>query len=263
MSKRKILSLAMALSIVAIMAVGATLAYFTDTDSKTNTFTVGNVTIEQYEKDRDGKDFVDDQKLFPIVDDDKNAEGYHTGKNYLDKIVTVKNTGTEAAYVRTHIAFPAALDNGANTFRADKNILHWNGASAEDTFTLANLNMDNDWYWDTDLTTDWPGNGGNWNFYQQEVDDVLYNVYVATHKSAVEADETTAPSLYGVYLDKGVDYKEGKYYNAAGEEFAFPTAIKVLVLTEAVQADGFEDKDAVYALNKAFGEVGTYNPWAK
>ena len=46
MNKRKLLSLALSLSMVAILAVGGTLAYFTDTDAKVNTFTVGNIDIE-------------------------------------------------------------------------------------------------------------------------------------------------------------------------------------------------------------------------
>ena len=79
----------------------------------------------QPQKDRNGVDFVDGQKLFPIVNDGKDANGYHTGKNYIDKIVTVKNTGTEDAYIRTHIAVPHVLDDGADTFNASDNILHW------------------------------------------------------------------------------------------------------------------------------------------
>ena len=49
MNKRRILAIAMSLCIVAILAVGASLAYFTDTDNATNTFTVGNVEIKLIE----------------------------------------------------------------------------------------------------------------------------------------------------------------------------------------------------------------------
>ena len=49
MKKRRILAIAMSLVIVAILAIGATLAYFTDTDKETNTFTVGNVKIDLIE----------------------------------------------------------------------------------------------------------------------------------------------------------------------------------------------------------------------
>ena len=45
MSKKKILTIALILCLIAIMAMG-TLAYFTDSDTADNVFTVGNVKIE-------------------------------------------------------------------------------------------------------------------------------------------------------------------------------------------------------------------------
>lgn len=44
--KKKVLVIALALSLVAVTALGVTLAYFTDAKQTTNTFTVGNVKIE-------------------------------------------------------------------------------------------------------------------------------------------------------------------------------------------------------------------------
>lgn len=56
--KKKIVSLALAVCLIAIAAVG-TLAYFTDKDAETNTFTVGNVKIDllesQYHRVNAGK----------------------------------------------------------------------------------------------------------------------------------------------------------------------------------------------------------------
>lgn len=49
MTKKKILVLALTIAMVAILAVGGSLAYLTDTDSAKNTFTVGNVQIELLE----------------------------------------------------------------------------------------------------------------------------------------------------------------------------------------------------------------------
>lgn len=43
--KKKITAIFLCVALVAIAIVGASLAYFTDTDEKTNTFTVGNVDI--------------------------------------------------------------------------------------------------------------------------------------------------------------------------------------------------------------------------
>lgn len=43
--KKKITAIALVVCLVAVAIVGGSLAYFTDTDAKTNTFTVGNVDI--------------------------------------------------------------------------------------------------------------------------------------------------------------------------------------------------------------------------
>ena len=59
MTKKKILVLALTIAMVAILAVGGSLAYLTDTKTATNTFTIGNVKIEllesQYHRVNAGK----------------------------------------------------------------------------------------------------------------------------------------------------------------------------------------------------------------
>lgn len=44
--KKKVTAIALAVCILAVAVIGATMAYFTDTDSKTNTFTFGKVDID-------------------------------------------------------------------------------------------------------------------------------------------------------------------------------------------------------------------------
>lgn len=267
MNKKQITALATCVATVALSVAGATLAYFTDTDTKTNTFTSGNVKIEQYEKDRNGKDYgTDKKKLMPIVDD-KVENGYHMGANYIDKIVTVKNTGTEPAYIRTHIAIPAALDDGPTAYDANANILHWNAASASDKNAAAGGEGKNFWYFGKSTATDWPGNGGEWNFYQVMIDSVKYNVYVATHSKAVVAGDTTAPNLLGVYLDADVDYNGTNYidkqHNNKVINFDLSKDFNVIVASEAVQTEGFgNDANVAFtALDKAFGTIGSYCPF--
>ena len=59
MTKKKILVLALTIAMAAILAVGGSLAYLTDTKSATNTFTIGNVKIQllesQYHRVNAGK----------------------------------------------------------------------------------------------------------------------------------------------------------------------------------------------------------------
>ena len=131
--KKKLTLVVTCIVLVAAMVIGGTLAYFTDTKNATNTFTVGNVKIDLIEEERDGnggkQNFTQDKKLYPIVGSaqgEKDALGMPTAKNYVDKMVTIKNTGSEKAYIRAYFAIPSALDDGYETFNAGLNVLHFN-----------------------------------------------------------------------------------------------------------------------------------------
>ena len=63
--KKKILTAALAVCMLATLVIGASLAYFTDTESKTNTFTVGNVDITLTEPAWLGDTSADDVRLIP------------------------------------------------------------------------------------------------------------------------------------------------------------------------------------------------------
>lgn len=67
--KKKIVTLCLVVALAAIAVVGGTLAYFTDTDTETNTFTVGNVEIDliesQYHRVNAGKGYTMEQE--PII----------------------------------------------------------------------------------------------------------------------------------------------------------------------------------------------------
>ena len=258
MNKRRILAIAMSLCIVAILAIGASLAYFTDNDSATNTFTVGNVKIDLIEEERDGKggkqDFTQDKKLYPIVGSaqgDKDELGMPTAKNYVDKMVTVKNTGTEKAYIRAYFAIPSALDDGYETFNAGMNVLHFNfGNKVENGVVTSTYGVE--WNWQHD---------GKWNYFETTIEGIKYNVYYADYFEAVDAGATTEQFVQGVYLDKSFDMKEGKPY-AFGKEITVDDGwnwnkVSCPVFAVAVQAEGFDN--ATEAITAAFG--AQYNPW--
>lgn len=93
MNKRKILILTAALCILATLAIGGTLAYFTDTKTSTNTFTMGNVQIK-----------LDETNV-------NDPEGPRvTGNEYavapgsvVKKDPVVHNVGANAAYIRATV----------------------------------------------------------------------------------------------------------------------------------------------------------------
>lgn len=262
MTKKKILVLAMSLAMVAILAVGGSLAYFTDTDNATNTFAVGNVTIDLIEKERgekEGKvvlvDFNQNKKLYPIVGSaqgEKDELGLPKAKNYVDKVVTVENTGSEAAYIRAYFAIPSALDDGYDTFNAGKNTLHFNfGTKMVDGKAVSTDGKD--WIWKQ--------SNGKWNYFETTIEGIAYNVYFADYKTAVAAGGITERLLDGVYLDKTFDYADGDYY-AFGSALTLDkdwnwNEVKCPVYAVAVQAAGFDNASA--AINEALGNQ--YNPW--
>lgn len=256
--KKKITTIFLCAALFAIVAVGASLAYFTDTDSADNTFTVGNVDIQLNEQQRgeNGLEaFEQNKKLLPIVGSaqgEKDEYGLPTAENYVDKIVTVKNTGSEAAYVRAYFAIPSALDDGYDTFNAGMNVLHFNfGAVVKDGATTSTYGEQ--WIWKQ--------NNGKWNYFETTIDDIAYNVYFADYYTTLAVGATTEQFVQGVYLDKSFDFANGEYY-AFNEELTLDKGwnwkeVTCPVFAVAVQAAGFDSaKDAI---NEAFGTQ--YNPW--
>ena len=265
MNKRKIVLLATSLCMIAILAIGGTLAYFTDNDKATNTFTVGNVDITLTEQERDGKGglqaFTQDKVLMPIVGSaqgDKDALGQPVAANYVDKIVTIENTGVSDAYVRAYFAIPSALDDGfEESFNASLNTLHFNFGNSNGTTTY-----NKQWLWGSVAK---PNHSG-WNYFETTIDGVAYNVYFADYYRPLKKGETTEQFVSGVYLDKSFDCKDGHYY-AFGKEIDLNDMIdaedglivKCPVKAVAVQADGFTN--AADAVEAAFG--ADFNPFAK
>lgn len=255
--KKRIVTIALVVALVAIAAVG-TLAYFTDTDNATNTFTVGNVAIKLIEEERDGnggtKEFTQGKKLYPIVGSaqgEKDALGMPTAKNYVDKMVTIQNTGSEKAYIRAYFAIPSALDDGYETFNAGMNVLHFNFGNKVVNGAISSTEGV-EWIW---------MHGSKWNYFETTIDGIKYNVYYADYYQAVDASATTEQLVQGVYLDKTFDIKDGKCY-AFGKEVTLDDGwdwnnVKCPVFAVACQAEGFDN--AADAINAAFG--ANYNPW--
>lgn len=238
MNKRKILMLALSVCMVAILVMGGTLAYFTSTDSAENVFTTGDVEIDLVEVFD-----PDNAKLMPGID--------------IQKEVYVKNTGSESAYVRVHIAIPAILDSGDEDqpqFAAYNNTLHFNFTMDSCQEGAWSQLQNSEQVGPNANYPNWPGNGGTYNEYQATVDGILYNVYVFTYETVLGSGETTpVPAISKVYLDTKVTNEDMAAILEELEE------IKILVFAEGGQEAGFTDP--YVALDTQFGEIGSYNPW--
>lgn len=89
--KKKITAIFLCVALVAIAIVGASLAYFTDTKTATNTFTMGNVQITLDETNVNGQGRTD-----------KNTYNTYPGA-VVTKDPIVHNTGSNAAYIRATV----------------------------------------------------------------------------------------------------------------------------------------------------------------
>lgn len=100
--KKKILAITLCVAMLAIMLVSGTLAYFTDNDAKTNTFTVGNVDIKLTEPKWKETGEAEAENAYP--------------GEALAKDPTVTNNGNNPCFVRIQIT---GLDQFVQKFGAD------------------------------------------------------------------------------------------------------------------------------------------------
>lgn len=257
--KKKIIALCLVIALAATAVVGGTLAYFTDTEDEINVFTLGNVVIDLVEEQRTEngdalEEFEDNKVLLPIVGSAQgekvNVGGYNlpTAANWVDKIVTVDNEGTQDAYVRVLFAFPAKMDDAAS---AANMILHWNhdGAMPAGVWTHEDCGVK--------ITLD----GEDYNIYNYTYQKVL------TAKGT-EGATTEYPAITGVYIDSRVNATvdengaityEMTLANGTVKSATYDkgTAPKLYVLAQGVQEAGFENANA--ALEAGFGVVDADN----
>ena len=253
--KKKILTICLIVALAATAIIGGTLAYFTDTAEATNTFTAGGVKIALIEQQRNAdhsalETFTQNKVLMPIVG---SAQGEQetvggvklpTAENYVDKIMTIKNTGASAAYVRIFVAVPTALQNGQTPNAPRYDVLHWN------------FNGDScaEGEWTDEIVVANPIN----------INGVDYKIYSRTYTTALKAGEVTAtPAYIGFYLDKTVDMNaDGDYTVDWGNgpeviNYDLSEGVEIPVFAQAIQADGFDSAEAAFAASGL-----PANPWA-
>lgn len=226
--KKKILSIALVVAMIAVIAAGS-LAYFTDTESKDNVFTVGKVDITLNEKNADGTPFTQNQKLYP---------GTKT-QNNIPKIVTVTNNqGSEDAYMWAEIWIPSALDDGDDnspTAPGLGNSLHFNYARNVVETKATYLGS-------------------------KEINGVMYNGYVhfVENDTAKAAGETTGALLDQVYMDKDVVQGENGYLLTDGET-DYTGSWDIVVYGVGIQAKGFDSITA--AITAYYNKNVTEHMW--
>ena len=244
-NRKKLIALIMVLALACASMIGGTLAYFTDDEDAVNTFTYGNIDITLEEKGENASgEIVDFNELTEVEKELMPSTGKDDEGNIINAIkkeVYVTNDGDNDAYVRVHIAIPQILDDGAETFDASKNLLHFN--YEKDSVGEGK--------WDWSKAADDDKYEGNWNFYTAEIEGIWYNVYVVTYEGILASGASTVNAMHQVYLEATATQEDmARVKETLGDTW------NVVVVAEAAQAQGF--KDAYTALNTAFGVPGEY-----
>lgn len=235
---RKVLALTLCAAALVGASVMGTMAYLTDNDEVTNTFTVGNVdiTLDEAKVDEYGKEITDDgaERV------DKNAYHLLPGGEYdKDPTVTVE-AGSEDAYVRMMVTVSdiSKLKNAFPQNDSEGNEIAANAKYyAGDVFLLQQLvkGWDNNvWTSTNEVTVD-----------QEDSNKVTYEF---RYKEAVDKS-TSDTKLEPLFTTIEIP---GTLNNA---EIAKLNKVTITVTAHAIQADGFDTAE------EAWGTFTDENPW--
>lgn len=247
---KKTIAIVMLVVLVAAASVLGTLAYLTDTKTAKNTFTLGNVQIDLIEQQRgEGglEEFKEDKVLVPGKSNDGNA---------VSKIVTVKNKGTQDAWVWVELKIPTYLVSKEYPTNESKNALHWN------SYGCFNVEYNGGNYWNLAIKDGIVGEDhkvtnanmvavedGLWYDYECVSKDTEYVTIRTKMQNKLPAGKVSLPCLAQVYMDwRVVPNEDGTQLKLpAGDPISVNASWEVIVNAYAIQADGFATVDEAIA----------------
>ena len=272
--KKKLTAIFLCVALVAIAIVGASLAYFTDTKSATNTFTVGNVKIDLIESQfhREGNDNSGDTSIpnpthkvtaddgmkyvatghTMFTDDEIKADAKTYATDYLAvkgenmvpgrgvaKCPYVVNTGANDAYIRIRVMIPSAA-NGDYVGVKDGGVIT------------------NQWCTSCMSTGEFQHGTGDVRYpvidkASVTKDGVTYDVYTFTRIEPLKAGAMTEWNVWNfIGINKDATSADIQKAIDAGAITATgdTVTLNVLVEADAIQAEGFKDAAAAWAAFK-------------
>ena len=276
--KKKVTALCLCVALLAVAVVGASLAYFTDTETATNTFTVGNISIKLIEsklhrqgsggtgdtsiptprQTASGMKYISDgTKAFTDTEIQTDAETYTTdylavkGENMVPgrrvaKSPYVINTGANDAYIRIRVMIPSAANN-------DYVGVHDGGVITNVWCSTSMLSGE--------FVNTKSGGQSNEPYIEKAAvtrDGVTYDVYTFVRVEPLAAGKMTEWNVWnniGINKDatsadiqKAID--AGAIKLVATDGGAKTMTLNVLVEADAIQAEGFTDAAAAWAAFK-------------
>ena len=269
--KKKLTAIFLCVALAAIAIVGASLAYFTDTKSATNTFTVGNVKIDLIEsklhrqgsggtgdtsiptpgQTASGMKYISDgTKAFTDAEIQTDAKTYATdylavkGENMVPgrrvaKSPYVINTGANDAYIRIRVMIPSAANN-------DYVNVHDGGVI---TNVLCSTSMLSGEFVNTKS-----GGQSNEPYIEKAAvtrDGVTYDVYTFIRVEPLAAGAMTEWNVWNnIGIDKDAtsdDVQKAIDRGAILKADDGTLTVNVLVEADAIQAEGFANAAAAWA----------------
>ena len=267
--KKKLTAIFLCVALVAIAIVGASLAYFTDTDEATNTFTVGNVKIDliesRYHRQGSGgsgdtsipaptqtasgmKYVSDDATIYTDEEIKADAANYSAyigerGKNMVPgrrvaKSPYVINTGANDAYIRIRVMIPTAANN-------DYVNVHEGGVITNVWCSTSMLSGE--------FVNTKSGGQANEPYIKKAAvtrDGVTYDVYTFVRVEPLAAGAMTEWNVWNnIGINKDATSADVQKAIDAGAITVTDSTmtLNVLVEADAIQAEGFADADAAWA----------------
>ena len=271
MKKKTILVAAIAVMLVAALVVGGTLAYFTDTKTEPNTFTVGNVNIELLESQyhRVNAGISSEQSK---VQTEPLSSGYLWAAN-VNMQGTTENTPnyvtsgeTWSGQYFSDAQIKADADNYKNGYFAQhsQNMVpgsnvrkcpYVKNTGANDAYvrvrvlipvSLFNVIDNGPSYWTTtalnegqvtSVAVDTYNNEGAEKVHKVTRGDIEYYEYDFTYTEALKPGEMTFWNVWGnIAINK----------DATTNQLANVKSFDVIVEADAIQAEGFADATAAF-----------------
>lgn len=259
---KKIIAFLMIAVLTITATVAGTLAYFTDTESATNVWTVGGVDIEQHElqraEDSPYNAAEGEADLVPFEQGQALAPAYAT----TETAYTAKQAPDECYHWGSYVTADSSVEKGTNA---------WNGlwneeelVGAMDKMVFVENTGKTDCYYRTIIAFECPEGmeysegsdkefmmnvNGNRRFDWEEVgyitvDGTRYLVMEALYNEVLPAGTISRPSLLQVVMTDNVTNEDAALIGDTYE---------ILVLSQACQTTNFPD--AATALDESFGDV--------
>ena len=269
--KKKLTALCLCVALLAVAVVGASLAYFTDTKSATNTFTVGNVKIDLIEsryhrqgsgssgdtsipaptQTANGMDYVaNGATIFTDEEIKADAANYSAyigerGKNMVPgkniaKSPYVINTGANDAYVRIRVMIPSEANRDYWQARS--------GGVIESEFCTTAITSGE--FMHNDRRNDYPFINSTGRGYIDE-NGVGYDVYTFIRNEPLKPGEMTEWNVWN-YIGIADEATSANIQKAVDKGAILVSAdgtmtVNVLVQADAIQAEGFANAKAAFA----------------